>query len=68
MRPAMPTKETTYTADTFGKFTVHKWGTAWVVMRDRADGVRIVCTLPWRSRREAREWAAHLDAKEKSNG
>lgn len=64
----MPTKETTYTADTFGRFTVHKWGTAWVVMRDRADGARIVCTLPWRSRKEAREWAAHLDAKEKARG
>jgi len=53
-------------ANRFGRYAVERWGTAWVVMRDRDDGARIVVTTPFQIRREAREWAAHLDSNERT--
>ena len=46
----------------FGPYTVERWGTGWVLTKDRADGVRPVVTLPFKTRKEAREWAAHYAA------
>ena len=67
--PELPTRavergeeRATVSKDIFGRYSVHRWhGATWIVMQDRSDGARTVCSLPMKTRKEAREWAAHFE-------